>query len=521
MAVILNEKKSTYGSPYCFYKVETTNIENRTATTVDITFKITSHLQYSSSSLGANYNLTGGLYLNGVWHNFAIKQGESWSGTTNHVKNVTIIVNNLGSSDILISDIKFRSVSSASDNASGLNATACANITIESYHTPPLISGYTITETNQSLINAGVSDDLFVVGLSKKSFNINYTLYEDASLDKATIYNALTYIYQSNSLPVLMDLTNNPIEVRETTEGGVPVLKVPIMVSIFDSEDGRTYYTNAGEVNNNIIYDYYNYITYIKPNFTSTTKAKRIGQISGRVGLDIEGVYYNGIIGNIDQTSYKPTIKYKYWKYGDVEPVNYTNTIASSNISINNGTFSVSSLDIGSTIETDPNYFDPESAYRIKLYIEDNFTNAESNELQIQVGEAVWTEYPNRVDFKKLSIGGDIVDDYIVEKGGSSSTNYYIKYASGLMVQYGQVQVSVAIQTAMGSVFRTATETQHNLEVSFYNTDYVVNLTANPAINSAYIGLKYVDNFTIWPIAYTSTSAYTRYVDFIAIGRWK
>ena len=192
MAKILDEKKSTYGSPYCFYTVETTDIDNRTADTIDITFKVTSHLQYPNSSLGAGYNLTGGLYLNNAWYNFLIKQSESWSGTTNHIKNVTITVSNLGSSDTIIENIKFRVVSSASDNASGLNATACSNIAIESYHTPPLISGYTITETNQSLIDAGINDDLFVVGLSQKSFNISVT-YEDATLDKATIYNALTY----------------------------------------------------------------------------------------------------------------------------------------------------------------------------------------------------------------------------------------------------------------------------------------------------------------------------------------
>lgn len=112
-------------------------------------------------------------------------------------------------------------------------------------------------------------------------------------------------------------------------------------------------------------------------------------------------------------------------------------------------------------------------------------------------------------------------NDSIIEEGGTYTTNYYIKYASGIMIQYGQVKVSVAIQTAMKNVYRSANTIQHNLTKRFIDTNYIVNLTANPAINSAYIGLKDTDYFTIWAVAYNSTTAYTRYVDFIAIGRWK
>ena len=64
MATILNNKKSTYGSPYCYYTVEYTNTANRTATSVDITFKVTSHLAYQSSTFGTGRTLKAQIYIN-------------------------------------------------------------------------------------------------------------------------------------------------------------------------------------------------------------------------------------------------------------------------------------------------------------------------------------------------------------------------------------------------------------------------------------------------------------------------
>ncbi len=416
MAVILSVKKSTYGSPYAWYKLETDTISNRTANTVDITFKATSRLDNAGSSLGRSYDLTAGIYVINKWYNFKIKDNESWSGTTLHTKTQTLTITGINPADVELTGIKYRVVSSASDNASGLNATACSNIPIPLFHNPPIISAYTIEETNQALINASVSDDVFVANLSQKEIDITYTL-EDATFQDATVYNGLTNVYDSEQLPIIMDLTTNALRVDESG--------VPIVVSVTDSYNTRGYFSNtSGSVLSNPIFDYYTYIPYTKPSFTTTTNAKREGQISGQVSLNVEGIYFNGVIGNKDQSSYKPTIKYKFWKYGDTEPLTYTNTISSSDISISDGVFSVSSLDIGSTIETDSNYFSPEYAWRIKVYVEDYFTNNESNELQIQVGEATWTEYKDRVDFKKLTIrGNEILSPYVLYEDATGLIN--------------------------------------------------------------------------------------------------
>lgn len=115
----------------------------------------------------------------------------------------------------------------------------------------------------------------------------------------------------------------------------------------------------------------------------------------------------------------------------------------------------------------------------------------------------------------------DIQNASIIETGGNTSTNFYIKYSNGILVQYGQMEVNVALQTAMGNVFRSANPVQKNLLVEFANTDYFVVASARPALNTCYINTKGIDNFTIYPICYISTASATRYVDFIAIGRWQ
>ena len=103
MAVILNNKKSTNGSPYAFYTVETTNITNRTQTTVDISFKITVNLQYAESVSGTGRPLTGGLYLQGNWYTFTIKNSSTaWSGTAKHYINTTITITGLTSTQTSI-----------------------------------------------------------------------------------------------------------------------------------------------------------------------------------------------------------------------------------------------------------------------------------------------------------------------------------------------------------------------------------------------------------------------------------
>jgi hypothetical protein len=138
MATILNNKKSTGGSPYCYYTV-TAETSNRTAYGVTISGTISAHLASSSSSLqtGQSMGLNAYLTFNGVEQSAVnIKgTGTSWSGTTTHSTNYSFTISDLDPSQTVI-PVSFRvsrTGSAAGDYSKGaaLKSTACSDITVE------------------------------------------------------------------------------------------------------------------------------------------------------------------------------------------------------------------------------------------------------------------------------------------------------------------------------------------------------------------------------------------------------
>ena len=391
MAKILSNKKSTGGSPYAYYSVEATS-SNRSTSSVDITVKVTSNLQYSSSSLGtgSNFGLVGYITLNNTEYSMTLKATNvTWSGTTKHTATSAFNVNAPGSQQEL-TNVKFRvsrTGSYANDYSKGgaLSSTTCSNISIGIGHTPPSNVDFYLEETSEKVINANVPETTYVKTLSNKRVTMAYTLHDEATASKYGIqdkYN--TYIFNNN--PFIIDGSAIKDEVGN---------KITFKTFVIDNMGGTGY-------SNSIVYDY---IDYNSVNLIETlTTAKRDGQTSGKVKLNINGTFYNGSIGNITQT--KPTIKYKFWKLGDTEPITFDNTIPSNSINVTGNNFVVNNYEIGSIDETASNYFNPENAYRVKVYVEDNFTSYPSQEKQIPVGEATWSEYKDRVDFKKATIRG-------------------------------------------------------------------------------------------------------------------
>lgn len=399
MAKILSNKKSTGGSPYAYYSVEATN-SNRSTSSVDITVKVTSNLQYSSSSLGSggNFGLIGYITLNNTEYSMTLKATNvTWKGTGKHTTTSTFNVNAPGSQEEL-KNIKFRvsrTGSYANDYSRGaaLSSTTCNNISIGIGHTPPSNVDFYLEETSEKVINASVPETTYVKTLSNKRVTMAYTLHDEATASKYGIqdkYN--TYVFNTN--PFIIDGSAIKDEVGN---------KITFKTFVIDSMGGTGY-------SNSIVYDYidYNSVNLIE---TSTT-AKRDGQTSGKVKLNINGTFYNGSIGNITQT--KPTIKYKFWKLKDTEPVTFDNTIPSNSINVTGNNFAINNYEIGSTDETASNYFNPNNAYRIKIFVQDTFTTYTSSEKSVPIGEATWSEYKDRVDFKKITIQGkDIISNII------------------------------------------------------------------------------------------------------------
>lgn len=384
MAVILNNKKSTYSGPNAYYTVETTNITNRTQTSVDISFKVTVHLGNSESLSGTGRPLTGGLYLNGTWNTFVIKNSStSWSGTTKHYINTTITVSGLTASQSSITGVQFRSLGSSSGSTYGgiLTATSCSDITIPIGHTPPSVTLTSITETNADLISAGVSNDTFVANMSIKTFQLGAQLYDNASVSSYRIkWDNTLYETQTSSNPanITINFKNNPIIVNNNS--------VTLNYSVVDSMSSVS----------NVISSNYTAIPYLAPTLSSTTSVKRYGQTSGLVRLNIAGTYFNGTIGN---TTNDIEIRYRYYEVGATPSVT-DHYISSAYITKSDGTFQVSSYEIGSTTETDPNYFDYTKSYVVEIYVDDAF-NTTTVSKRITKGVPVWSEYSDRVWFEK------------------------------------------------------------------------------------------------------------------------
>ena len=387
MQNILNEKKSDVGSPYVFYTINV-NYSNRTATTVDLEVEYVSHLQYSSSSLKSG-TLIGYITINGQERSVTLKSsGDSWSGTTKHYAKGNYTISAVSTKTSL--STKFRVVRGGGTSGT-LNEISCNSISIPAGHTDPTNVSYTIEEANQKLIDIGVANNLIVENLSIKKFTFTYTLHDGAKFKRCRVWNGGNTVYGSDTNPLIVDLKTQPFKSKDNG-------KIPIMGDVLDTMDGAGASTRQ----------YYDYITYTNINLNeNTTTAKRNGQLSGRVKLSIKGSFFNGIIGTINQSgNYKPTIKYKYWKLNDQEPETFDNIISADNITILNNTFTVNDLEIGSSDETAANHFNPDYAYRVKIYVEDNFTSYTSQEKPIPVGEATWTEYKDRVDFKKITVQG-------------------------------------------------------------------------------------------------------------------
>lgn len=401
MAVILNNKKSTYGNPYCYYTLEYTNTANRTATNVDITFKVTSHLAYQSSTFGIGRTLKAQIYINGSWsaEQTLKSSSDSWAGTGNHTKTFTLTINDLNSTDATLSNIKFKVNSNASDNACQLSSTACSDITIPIGHKPPTFSISSITETNGNLTSAGITNNTFVDKLSSKRFIINYTTYDNATISKVIILNGsnqfVSNIENISATQITCILFCGNINLYNTENK----TKTYIGIKLVDSLGGEAATSQAK----------YDYVPYTTPNIIdSDIIIQRTEQTSGEATISLNGTFYRGSVGNVNQAgTYKPTIKYKFWEAGDDEPETYDYSITTISVGMY-GTYSVSNYSIGSSNPTDTNYFKPTKAYRFKIKINDNFISYSTSEPKsLPVAQALWTEYKDRVDFENLTVRGN------------------------------------------------------------------------------------------------------------------
>lgn len=329
------------------------------------------------------------------------------------------------------------------DNENSLgSATASGSLTLTQLHKPPEITITDISELNTTLIYYRVPHDTFVDNISKKSLTIRTKLY-----DEQTTNSSITL--SSGNVTNTTSTTDNPA-----------TASLDMANAIFTNSNGYAY-INV-EVTDNLNakgttqYRGVSYIAYTKPTLVaSNLTSKRAGQLTGDITLKANGTYYNGSIGTL---TIQPIVYYRYRQITTPES-SWGNWTLASTPTTDNGTWSLN--------QTISSVFNYQNAYEIEVYCTDNLiqtNNADANNTTITIptyitkvliGEATWTEYADRVDFKKISIKG--TDPFEITtgnlsitktSGNSTADGTYAKYGNIVMIN---VHISTTGTTASGS----------------------------------------------------------------------
>lgn len=280
-------------------------------------------------------------------------------------------------------------ISTATGTGRPYKGNASVNISLEPLHQPPSVGYSTIDEKNDVLINAGIDGETFVAKLSKKQFNLVAYTYDDANITEYRVQNG-NRIYTSPTTPITINFAENDIYYNVVNN---EQYIVEFMIGATDDQGGKNDTWLSGK----------NFIPYTTPNLINTASSiKRNGQTSGKVILNLIGTFYNKQIGNLQNNI---SISFKYWKTSESEPEEYITipsdayNISDNNITITNWAMSKNNVEID---DIDKNY-----PYKFKIKCVDSFNSTSEITLSVPVGEYLWCEFKDKVDFKKITIQGE------------------------------------------------------------------------------------------------------------------
>ena len=275
------------------------------------------------------------------------------------------------------------------------HANASDSMVLTPLHKPPTIATAEMTETDANMISLGVPNTTIVQYLSKKTITLHGTAEDGATLTYrlehfGTNYNIPTTGYQSSNV-FNADYTQNNITI--SNDG-----KANIVQKLKDSLNGET--TDWVYVNINNTPQKPNGIAYTKPLIerTSTTIKRKSGNgtnlTDNKVSLNLKATFYkaNDIIGNHNAIT---QVGYKIWATDENEPANYTSitpTISGSDVTISS--FEISNINFT-------------KVYNYKIIVTDIYNYSDTIlDGRVPIGQSIWTEYKDHVDFLKLTIGG-------------------------------------------------------------------------------------------------------------------
>ena len=275
--------------------------------------------------------------------------------------------------------------------------------TLPNLHKPPVIKSIYLEEENDVMSTIGITGNQFVPYLSKKLFAITTETYDNATITKYEVING-SRTYQNTSNNISIDFRQNPLYVTYSSQLQRNIADLTIRITDSLGASSSITYTN----------------TYIVPYFqptiesTSTNIKRKTG--NGTVLTDNKGVlnlvasYYNenDSLGNNNFL----TIQYKIWE--STEPEEYIDISSSATISGN--TVTIEDYELSNL-----NY---EKVYKYKIKISDNYGGIAEKEDTLSTGVSVWTEYKDRVDFKKITINGDeVYAKKVIYDGSLSGTD--------------------------------------------------------------------------------------------------
>lgn len=266
-------------------------------------------------------------------------------------------------------------------------------IELENLHTPPTINSIDVQEVND-LLN---SFDGIVQSLSFKIFSFDTTTYDDATI--------LSY-----------QIHHNGVLIGSNTQNGMTIDfdKVGALATFVMNE--KTYCTLKFTIIDslgvsNSIEKQYQVIKYVKPNLVKTSSnIKRNGQLTGKVKLNLIGTFFNQVVNDTQNTI---SLKFAYWKKGEDESTIYYDipfepTLNDNNINIYNWNIAIKNED-NEYIEIED--VSKDYAYYFKIIATDYFNNKSDVVLLCPVGEYVWAEFKDRVDFKAITIKGVHIEE--------------------------------------------------------------------------------------------------------------
>lgn len=271
------------------------------------------------------------------------------------------------------------------------SGSASVTIVLDNLHMAPNITTI-ITEEENALLNRALQ---IVQYLSVKEIEFEVTTYDDATISSCQVQHNGVLIGSSTTNVVTVDFNNAGTLATYEMDGKTWATLKFVVIDSFGV-------IGSAEMP-------FEVIKYVKPNLVKTSSSiKRNGQLTGKVKMNLVGSFYSSDVNDIANTI---KLEFAYWKKGGEESTTYYEIpFEPTGDSINLYSWAVKK---GGVEITDIN---KDFAYIFKIRATDYFNQKSEIDLLCPVGEYLWAEFKNKVDFKKITIQGTDRFEYSEEE---------------------------------------------------------------------------------------------------------